>query len=101
MASKSHNVRSDTKRRRKARKPAASGRNPAEAVGDAFDTKGVQRVRAATRANRAAIIGTIFDRFPDPTDQPPQDHDVHNAGEAREAVRHALQTQPAPARRGL
>ena len=90
MASKLFNVRLDERRRRKADRLRASGRNLSDVVRDAIDTEYDTLAQPHAAGDPAEVVSSILDRFPDPSGLTPRSYDVHDARAARSAIRRAV-----------
>jgi hypothetical protein len=85
MGSRLFNVRLDEERVRKVRSLRERGLALSDVVREAIDER-FAALRSETRPDVKAIVRAIFERYPDPPDQPARDYDVHDRRAARGAI---------------
>ncbi|MBI1876138.1 MAG: hypothetical protein HYS05_19915 [Acidobacteria bacterium] len=86
MASRLVNVRLDEERRRKVRALRETGVALSDLVRDTIDAR-FEEIRARrVRRDVAAVVKRVFDQYPDPPGLRRRTYDVHDSGEAREAI---------------
>lgn len=90
MASRLINVRLDDERLKKASKLRERGVVLSHLVREAIDTAYRSLTVAEGPRDVGRLIEDLFERYPDPPRLPRRTYDVHDAGEARKAVRKRL-----------
>ncbi len=85
MGSRLVNVRLDSERLRKAQTLRRRGVALSDVVREAIDER-FSALQSTSRVDIKAIVRRIFEQYPDPSDLPPRDYDVHDRHAAREAV---------------
>jgi len=90
MGSRLINVRLDEERARKASKLRARGVVLSDLVRDAIDQRFAEVMRPTATVDAASVIAALFERWPDPPDLESRAYDVHDARQARLAVRRRL-----------
>lgn len=86
MESRLVNVRLDEKRVRKVETLRKRGVSLSAVVREAIDARFAALDRPDSPRDATAIVGRIFDRYPDPPGQPRRRYDVHDRRAARAAV---------------
>ena len=90
MGSRLINVRLDEQRVRKARRLRERGIAISDVVREAIDER-FRRLGALERSRDVQTIMTgLFERYPDPPNVPARRYDVHDAKQARAAIRRRL-----------
>jgi hypothetical protein len=90
MGSRLINVRLDEERLRKARHLRSKGVVLSELVREAIDQRYQDLRTPAGGRDMAAILRRVYERHPEPSGTRPRRYDVHDAREAREAIRKRL-----------
>lgn len=85
MNSRLVNVRLDPDRLRKAQTLRERGISLSDVVREAIDERFL-RIRSDPAPDVKALIGRIFERYPDPDGLPPREYDVHDRAAARQAI---------------
>lgn len=85
MSSSLINVRLDSERVRKARVLRERGIRLSDVVREAIDER-FMRLRADQTSDVQAMIGKLFEQYPDSDTLPPRDYDVHDRRAARQAI---------------
>lgn len=86
MGSRLVNVRLDDKRVRKVETLRERGLSLSAVVREAIDARFAALDRPGSPRDAGAIVGRIFDRYPDPPGQAPRRYDVHDRRAARTAI---------------
>ncbi len=86
MSSRLVNVRLDQERVRKARTLRERGVALSDVVREAIDERFAALRRSESRPDVRTIVRGIFERYPDPSDLPSRDYDVHDRRAARVAI---------------
>lgn len=84
------NVRLDPDYLRKVRVLRENGVALSSLVREAIDEQYAVLTRSAGQRDAVSIVTQLFERYPDPPTQTSRAYDVHDAQEAREAVRKKL-----------
>jgi len=79
------NVRLDSERFRKVRTLRERGVSLSDVVREAIDEQ-YRRLRPEPESNVKALMGRIFEQYPDPPGLPPREYDVHDRAAARQAI---------------
>jgi hypothetical protein len=90
MASRLVNVRLDEGRLRKARALRARGIALSDVVREAIDAEFAALTAAEKPRDVLGALEGILRRHPDPPEAPPRRYDVHDAAQARAAIRERL-----------
>ena len=94
MTSRLVNVRLDADRLRKAQRLRERGVALSDVVREAID-KRFAELRSTSRIEVRDIVQRIFERYPDPSNLPARDYEVHDRRAARKAiVRRIRRTRP-------
>ena len=80
------NIRLDERRLEKARRLRGNGITLSDLVRDAIDRRYEQLLESATSRDVQAIMGEIYEQYPDPPRLPARVYEVHDAIEARRAI---------------
>ena len=94
MGSRLVNVRLDAERLRKAQALRDRGVALSDVVREAIDERFEELRNRESPENARALIGRIFEQYPDPPDLPARDYDVHDRRAARAAIVHRLRRSP-------
>ncbi len=86
MSSRLVNVRLDEERVRKAQTLREVGVALSDVVREAIDERFAALRRSESRPDVRTIVRGIFERYPDPSDLPSRDYDVHDRRAARVAI---------------
>jgi hypothetical protein len=86
MGSRLFNVRLDEERARKVQTLRERGLALSDVVREAIDERFAALRQSEGRPDVKAIVRAIFERYPDPPDQPARDYDVHDRRAARGAI---------------
>ena len=92
MGSRLVNVRLDADRRRKAQTLRARGVTLSDVVREAIDERFAAMRGSEPRPDVRTIVRRIFEQYPDPSDLPPRDYDVHDRRAARVAMLRKLRS---------
>jgi hypothetical protein len=84
------NVRLDEGRLRKARRLRERGIAVSDVVREAIDERYRQLAPLARHRDVRAMMTSLFERYPDPPHVPARSDDVHDAKQARAAIRRRL-----------
>jgi hypothetical protein len=90
MKSRIINVRLDQEHIRKVRALREKGVVLSDLVREAIDEKYEALGEGGGRRDAAALVRSLFERYPDSAELPSREYDVHDAQEARAAVRRKL-----------
>jgi hypothetical protein len=90
MSSRLVNVRLDEERVRRAQTLRERGVTLSDLVRQAIDERFEALRQPEPGPDVKAIVRRIFERYPDPPEQPPRDYDVHDRRAARAAVMRKL-----------
>ena len=91
MGSRLVNVRLDAERLRKAQTLRRRGVTLSDVVREAIDER-FSELQPASPVDVKAIVRRMFEQYPDPSDLPPRDYDLHDRHEARQAILRKLRT---------
>jgi hypothetical protein len=86
MNSRLVNVRLDAQRIRRARQLRSRGITLSELIRDAIDRKYEELMTRSPRRDVAAVMKSIYAKYPDPAGQSKREYDVHDRTEARAAI---------------
>ena len=87
MRSRLINVRLDEQRVRKVRQLRERGIAISDVVREAIDERYRQLAPVARHRDVRAMMTSLFERYPDPPNVPVRRYDVHDAKQARAAIR--------------
>jgi len=90
MGSRLINVRLDEPRLRKVRRLREHGIAISDVVREAIDERYRQVAPVARHRDVRAIMTSLYERYPDPPGVPARSYDVHDAKQARAAIRRRL-----------
>jgi hypothetical protein len=85
MRSRLVNVRLDSERLRKAQTLRRRGISLSDVVREAIDQQ-YSELRSTSRIDAKALVREMFEQYPDSSDVPPRDYNVHDRRAARAAV---------------
>jgi hypothetical protein len=91
MSSRLVNVRLDAERLRKAQALRERGVVLSDVVRTAIDERFEALRQADEPRDVPALIGRVFEQYPDPPDLPPRGYDVADRRAARRAILHKLE----------
>jgi hypothetical protein len=92
MSSRLVNVRLDAERLRKAQTLRERGVALSDVVREAIDERFAELRRRESQPDVRTIIRRIFEQYPDPSDLPSRDYDVHDRRAARAAIRRKIRS---------
>jgi hypothetical protein len=92
MSSRLVNVRLDADRLRKAQALRAGGVTLSDVVREAIDERFAALRRSGPPLDVRTIVKRMFEQYPDPSNLPRRDYDVHDRRAARRAIRRRLRT---------
>jgi len=90
MGTRLINVRLDEQRVRKVRRLRERGIAISDVVREAIDERYRQLAPVARQRDVRAIMTRLYERYPDPPNVPARSYDVHDAKQARAAIRRRL-----------
>jgi len=90
MATRLVNVRLDPRRIRKAQVLRERGVTLSDVLRKAIDERFEALHERDEATDLAAIVSSLFERYPDPPDLPPRDYDVHDRRAARAEIRRRM-----------
>ena len=91
MGSRLVNVRLDSERFRKVQTLRRRGVALSDVVREAIDDR-FSALRSTSPVDVKAIVQRILEQYPDPSDLPPRDYDVHDRHTARRAILRKLRS---------